>query len=199
MSGFDAVREVFSELKSLEGPIFGQSTSVTAPSGISVMARQYNERTYIFLQAIPIQSVTSSFTASGLTQGEDMQVLFEGRTLTSFEGLAACLRRVPEVAGTIAVQRAEQAVAFDHLAQRCHHRPRRFFLHQLRVVDLAGGIVEQHQQVIPALILKPTVPAAIDVHEHVRQRPPWPSLAVHAPFAPALHQPGSLRRRLHPG
>src|SRR5207244_780130 len=67
------------------------------------------------------------------------------------------LRSQPEVAAAIAVQGAEQALALDHRAQRCHHRCRRFFLHQLRVVDLAGGVVQDDDQVIPTLILKPTV------------------------------------------
>jgi hypothetical protein len=39
---------------------------------------------------------------------------------------------------------------------------------QLRVVDLAGGVVEDHGQVVPALVLKPLVLAAIDVQQHPR-------------------------------
>ena len=85
-AGLDAVKEVFSELKSLKGPIFGQLTPVTAPPGISAMARQYNGRTYIFAVNPNSTSVTGSFTASGLTQGKDIQVLFERRTITSSEG-----------------------------------------------------------------------------------------------------------------
>ena len=85
-AGLDAVKEVFSELKSLKGPIFGQSTSVTAPPGITAMARQYNGRSYIFAVNPNSTSVTGSFTASGLTQGKQIQVLFENRTITSSEG-----------------------------------------------------------------------------------------------------------------
>jgi hypothetical protein len=111
-AGLDAVKEVFSELKSLNGPIFGQSTSVTASEtgqflndfnqeeqrildqlqglsltpGITAMARQYNGRTYIFAVNPNSTSVKGSFSASGLTQGKDIQVLFEGRTITSSEG-----------------------------------------------------------------------------------------------------------------
>src|SRR6185312_6695955 len=71
-----------------------------------------------------------------------------------------------------------------------HHRRRRFLLHQLRVVNLACGIVENHDQVVPALILKPLVPAAVDMQQHPRQRPP---------LAPSRHQARSLQRLLHPG
>ena len=85
-AGLDAVKQVFSELKSLKGPIFGQSTSVTAPSGITAMARQYKGQTYIFAVNPNSTSVTGSFTASGLTQGKEIQVLFEDRTITSSEG-----------------------------------------------------------------------------------------------------------------
>jgi hypothetical protein len=53
---------------------------------------------------------------------------------------------VKEVTAPIAVERAEQAFAFDHLAHRCHHRARGFLLHQLRVVNLAGGVVQNHEQ-----------------------------------------------------
>src|SRR5437660_668919 len=62
------------------------------------------------------------------------------------------LRRQPEMAAPVAVQRAEHAFAFDHFLQPCHHRHRRLFLHQLRVINLAGGIVQNHDQVIPALV-----------------------------------------------
>ena len=85
-AGLDAVKQVFSELKSLKGPIFGQSTSVIAPSGITAMARQYNGQTYIFAVNPNSTSVTGSFTATGLTQGKEIQVLFEDRTITSSEG-----------------------------------------------------------------------------------------------------------------
>ena len=86
LAGLDAVKQVFSELKSLQGPIFGQSTSVTAPSGITAMARGYNGQTYIFAVNPNSTSVTGSFIVSGLTQGTEIQVLFENRTITSSEG-----------------------------------------------------------------------------------------------------------------
>src|SRR5712671_5872781 len=111
----------------------------------------------------------------------------------------AHLRRQPEMAPPIAVQCAEHALALDHFLQSRHHRQRRFFFHQLGVIDLAAGIVENHDQVIPALVLEPTMPAAVDVQQHTRQRTPWSSLTMHPAFASPLYQSGSLQGQFHPG
>src|SRR5580765_3072481 len=113
--------------------------------------------------------------------------------------LAAHLRRQPEMATTIAVQRAEHALALDHFPQSRHHRRRRFLFHQLGVVNLAGGVVQNHDQVVPAFILKPLVPAAVDVQQHPRQRPPLAPLAMRPTLASSRHQSRSLQRLLHPG
>ena len=67
------------------------------------------------------------------------------------------------VASPVAVQGTEQTLGFDHLAQTCHHRSRRFLLHQLGVVDLTGGVVQNHDQVVPASIVQPAMFAAVDV------------------------------------
>ena len=112
--------------------------------------------------------------------------------------LAADLRRQPEMAAPIAVQGAEHTFALDHFPQPRHHRQRRFLFHQLRVINLAGGVVQNHDQVVPALVLQPLMPAAVDVQQHPRQRPPRTPLAVNSALAPARHQPGSLQRLLHP-
>ncbi len=101
----------------------------------------------------------------------------------------AGLRGQPEVAAAITVQGAEQAFALDHFLQRCHHGQRRFLFHQLGVVDLAGGVVQDHQQVVPALVLKPAVAAAIDMQKHARQGPPLAPLAMHAALASARASP----------
>ncbi len=61
---------------------------------------------------------------------------------TLFVHRFAGLGRHPEMAAAIAVQGAEQTVFRDDRSQSGHHRRRRFLLHQLRMVDLAGGIVE---------------------------------------------------------
>src|SRR6201993_3975885 len=113
--------------------------------------------------------------------------------------LAAHLRRQPEMASPIAVQRAEHAFALDHFPQSGHHRRRRFLLHQLGVVNLARGIVQNHDQVVPAFVLKPPVAAAVDMQQHPRQRPPLTPLAMRPALASSPHQARSLQGLLHPG
>src|SRR5674476_679816 len=112
--------------------------------------------------------------------------------------LFALLHGDEEMAPPVAVQGAEQTLVFDHLAQAGHHRPRRFFLHQLRVVDLAGGVVQNYDQVIPAIVVQPAVLAAVDVQQHAGQRPPRPPAPVRAPLVPFGHQPSPLQRFLYP-
>ena len=102
------------------------------------------------------------------------------------------------MASPIAVQRAEHALALDHLPQSCHHRRRRFLLHQLRVIDLAGGVVQNHDQIVIAVVLKPAVFAPVDVQHHTRHGPPRTAPTVRAPLVPLRHQTGPLQRLLHP-
>jgi hypothetical protein len=99
----------------------------------------------------------------------------------------------------IAVQSAKNTLAFDHFLQPSHHRQRGFFLAQLRVVDLAGGIIQDHDQVIPAFVLEPLVPAPVDVQQHPWQGTPPPALAMCAALALTCDQPRPLQDRLHPG
>src|SRR5947207_9014677 len=103
------------------------------------------------------------------------------------------------MAAPVAVQGAEYAFALDYFLQSCHHGQRRFLFHQLRVIDLAAGIVQNDNQVIPALILEPAMPAAIDVQQHTWQRAPRSAFAMHPALAPPLYQPGSLQGQFHPG
>jgi len=103
-----------------------------------------------------------------------------------------------EVAAAIAIEGAEQALLLDHLLQRCHDRSRRFFFDQLRIVDLAGGVVEKDNQVVIAVILKPAMRAAINVQQHARQRPARPPAAMRSALAFSRHQSGALQRLLDP-
>ena len=98
----------------------------------------------------------------------------------------------------VGIERTEQPLLFNHCPQPGHHGGGRFLLGQLRIVDLAGGVVQDHDQVVPALILKPLMIAAVDVQHHPRQRTPLTPLAMHAAPGLALHQTGSLQRLLHP-
>ncbi len=107
-------------------------------------------------------------------------------------------RGVKKVARPIAVERAESPLPLDHFPQPGHHRARRFLLYQLRVVGLAGGVIDDLDQVIPALVLKPLMPTPVQVQQHPRQRPARSPLAMHASLPPLLHQPRPLQRPLHP-
>src|ERR1039458_6148865 len=55
-------------------------------------------------------------------------------------------RRPKEVTGAVAVQGAENPFLLDHLSQCPPPRHRPFLFHQLRVVNPAGRIVQNHQQ-----------------------------------------------------
>src|ERR1700738_1709815 len=56
-----------------------------------------------------------------------------------------------------------------HFAQRGQRRGRGFLLHQLRVVDLAGGVIENDEQVVPLLAAEPAMLASVDVQQHPGQ------------------------------
>jgi hypothetical protein len=71
--------------------------------------------------------------------------------------LSARPGRFEEMAGAIAVKGTERPLLLDHFAQRRHHRAGRFLLDQWGVIDLAVGIVEHDQQVVPAIVLKPAM------------------------------------------
>ena len=102
------------------------------------------------------------------------------------------------MAGAVTVEGAKQSLLFNHGAQSSHYCARRFLLDQLRVIHLAGGVIHDHYQVVPAMITKPLVLTAVDVQQHPGQRSPRPTLPMHAPFPALLHQTGSLQRQLHP-
>jgi hypothetical protein len=84
-------------------------------------------------------------------------------------------------------------------SQAFHHRSGGFLLYQLRVVDLAAGVVQNHDQVMPTLVAEPLVFAAIDVQQHAWHRPPFSSAAVLAAFSSSRYQPCSLQCLLHEG
>src|ERR1019366_5066225 len=90
-------------------------------------------------------------------------------------------------------------LALDDFPQPGHHRRRRFLLHQLRVIDLAAGIIQNHDQVIPALIPEPAVMTAVDVQQQARQGPSFAPLAMHPTLAAFGHQTGALQGPLDPG
>jgi hypothetical protein len=78
-----AAGQVFSELGSLKNVIFAPSVSVTAPTGVAAIARQYQGKTYIFAVNPTITPVTGSFSVAGLTSGKVVTVEFENRSITA--------------------------------------------------------------------------------------------------------------------
>jgi hypothetical protein len=78
----------------------------------------------------------------------------------SERSVSRCMKRAPR----------DRELARRWLASRRHpkaatHAPRC----TLRVVDLAAGVVQNHDQVIPALVLKPLMPAAINMQQQAGQ------------------------------
>ena len=78
------------------------------------------------------------------------------------------------MAGAIAIKRAKHSLLLNHLPQRGQHCGRRFFFHQLRIIDLTGGIVEDDDQIMPPLVTEPLVFAAVNVQQHASH---WPTLS----------------------
>ena len=69
---------------------------------------------------------------------------------------------------------------------------------QLRIVDLAGGVVQDHDQTIITIILKPAMLAAVDVQHHTRHLAPRSSSTVRtAPPFPG-YQSRALQRWFPP-
>src|SRR5262245_59684888 len=106
--------------------------------------------------------------------------------------------RIEEVTCTVAVDRTEQSLPFDHVSQRGKQRSRRFLFYQLGVVDLVGGIVENHQQVIPAIILEPLMVTPDNVEQHPRQRTTGALASVNPSVSRFGHQSRRLKRSLYP-
>src|SRR5262249_41598749 len=109
-----------------------------------------------------------------------------------------CLGCAEEMTGAIAVDRTEPSLRLGHAPQRRHHRARRFLGDQLRVINLAGRVVQDHNQVVPAVIAKPLVTAGIDVQHHSRKRSPRPSPSVRTSPPLYFHKSGRLQRLFHP-
>src|SRR6202140_5399870 len=108
-------------------------------------------------------------------------------------------RRQPEVAAAIAIQSAENTALLDHGAQCRQRGGRGLLLHQLRIVDLAGGVIENYQQVLPLLSAQPAVRAGIDVQQHAGHRPPLALAPMRPAFARAEHQARTLQQTLDAG
>ena len=95
-----------------------------------------------------------------------------------FVNLFACFDGYEEVAAPVTIERTKQSLLLDHLTQPLHHRPGRFLLHQLRIVDFAGRVIQNDNQVAPTVIAEPLVFATVNVQHHAWQRTPFPSPAM---------------------
>ena len=58
----------------------------------------------------------------------------------------------------------------------------------VRIIDLAGGIIQNHHQVMPALVVQPSIFVAVDVQQHPRRRRPS---RMRRALAPLVHRPRS--------
>jgi hypothetical protein len=63
---------------------------------------------------------------------------------------------------------------------------------------LAAGVEQNHDQVVPAFVLKPLLAATVDVQLHRRQRPPWAPFAMHPTLASPRYQPSTLEHAFLP-
>src|SRR6266480_1128853 len=73
----------------------------------------------------------------------------------------------------IGVERAEQTMLADHLAQRLKRRCRPFFLDQQHRIDLTRRIVQRDDQVHRRQTFDPGVARSVLVQQHPRKRPAW--------------------------
>jgi hypothetical protein len=85
-----AATQVFAELKGLKNAIFGQAVDslVTTPAGIASMSRfDPTTGTTVILSAnSAAQNVQANFLVQGLTAGQQITVVYEGRTITAGAG-----------------------------------------------------------------------------------------------------------------
>ena len=85
-AGYAAVHQVFAELGSLKGAIFGVGFSMTPPSGITAIGRYSNGTHHILAVNPNTVNVTGKFSVPGLAAGKTITVLFENRKITSTSG-----------------------------------------------------------------------------------------------------------------
>jgi hypothetical protein len=103
----NSARQVFSELTALKGAVFGSSldTLVRAPSGVTAMSRFNQGAAYIMAVNPTSQSVQGRFQVQGLAAGQQVNVMFENRTITASAGgftdsFAGVARHVYSIAST---------------------------------------------------------------------------------------------------
>jgi hypothetical protein len=77
----------------------------------------------------------------------------------------------------------------NHLAHPAQARRRAFLIHQERRIQLAGGILHRHHQVLLAGVSgQPGVRRGVLMQHHAHHRTPWPLLAMRRPRLRRRHQ-----------
>lgn len=86
-SKLDAAGQAFTELGSLKNVVFApKANGVTAPSGLSYLARTYQGKTYVIAVNPTSATVSGAFAVPSLAAGTTVTVLFESRTITAASG-----------------------------------------------------------------------------------------------------------------
>jgi hypothetical protein len=83
-----AAAQGFDELGQLEEAIFAESLDdqVTGPAGIGFIARRLSGSIYVMAVKPDAGAVDATFTVPGLSDGQQVSVMFEDRTLTASGG-----------------------------------------------------------------------------------------------------------------
>jgi hypothetical protein len=113
--------------------------------------------------------------------------------------LLASLRCHEIMAAAIGIEAARQTVLRDHLVQRAQGRVRALFGDQKGRIDLAGGIVQRHDQVERRLAVQPFVPRTILMQHHAAQRPARPLAAMGSAPRCRGQKTLAVQKRLGPG
>ena len=114
--------------------------------------------------------------------------------------LAAGDRGLEVVAAAVGIERAEQAVLADDLAQRREAAHGAFLLDEEHRVDRAVGVIHGHDQVeLRVEAGKPAVPRAVLMQHHPDQGAPRPLLAMGAFACRQRRQPAAMQEALGPG
>src|SRR5918911_1120312 len=111
----------------------------------------------------------------------------------------AGLGREEVVTAPIGIERAEQALALDHLPQATQAREGAFLFDQKGRVDLARGVVQRDNQIQRRLPAQPGMGRAILEQHHPGQRLAHPLLAMRGALRRRPDQPARLQQRLGPG
>src|SRR5205085_3276707 len=98
----------------------------------------------------------------------------------------------------VRVERAEDALPLNDFPKRPQDSAGGLLRDQLRVVDAGGGVVEDDDEVMPALIAEPLVLAGVNVQEHAGKWPARPSLAVRPASGLTLDEARALEHALRP-